>query len=950
MYEFVMSRTYAVEDPDKQVGTFDPNNAPSLPIGLVKNVGENKMIICIDSAYFLPDGAYFSAYMALDFPGANKRIAFAAKDIKFNPEGIIGSEQSKLMLVSEHIIDLGENTRLRLPPDGRNYVSWDCNGFQSVNLGGEFILSKKIVVDAADTSKNVIAGFEINVQDIQNIVTTVNFTPFKIRGLEDFEFKVTQATVDMSDYENPTVQLPQCYHEIYPDDINLWRGFHLSYLEVQLPEKMSAHEEPTQIYAQNMFIDDAGVTGSFGANNILSVNKGDANGWGFSIDNLNLGLTVNELTSGGMAGMIKVPIMNDNALDYSALITKNELTGKPDYFFSASPDQPMALGGLHSTLTINPSSALSMSVKNHKFDPKLVLNGDWKLNNPRAKFDGIEFQNVTIVTGFPYVTNGQFDLVGTQGGSKMAKFPISLNALTLGINNGEVGMQANVGLNLGDSTKTNISVTSGFSIFAKTELVNDRPSFVFDRFNIHTIDIDLQTNAFTLKGLINFMKDDPIYGDGFQGGINIEIPKVLGDGNPIAMYTIFGKVNSYKYWAVDVTVPLPLPSEITGFTDGLRLGTSVVLTQISGGLSWHMDNTRSVQSIIDKVKGPGAFDDALSPDYIPDNSKSIGFSAGVGFRYQPPGTPGETAEQLLNGEVIFQIEFNSNGGLSNVLLAGNAYGFAKKSEILSGGAKRYAKGTIAVGFDCDQKVFDLQMTADAQFDGVLTASIWSQLYISPNLWFFHFGKPSARCYATVLNFATFDTYFMVGQNLEPMPPPPPQVSSVLGGLSSGRDNTAIANGTGFATGASLNVAVGGGHQRVFRKWHAYAGGNFGVGFDMTMVRYASGTHCVGMTEPIGANLWYMQGQLYSYGGMSAGAAKLETDGDWNIQYDQNGNPIILNNYTVISASMAMLLQGQFPNPSYVYGGVNLQASIFNIFNLDLTMDFEYGTDCQIVSP
>ncbi|UKN01168.1 hypothetical protein K6119_15670 [Paracrocinitomix mangrovi] len=966
MYDFVMSKTHAVEDPDKQVGTFDPDNAPSLPIGLVKKIGETKYIICIDSAYFLTDGAYFSAYMALEFPGGNKKIAFAAKDIKFNPEGIIGSEQSKLMLVSEHFIELGEHTKLRLPDDGRNYVSWSCNGFESVNLAGEFIFSKEILIPVGDTSQNVTASFDINVQDLQNVMTTVDFSPFTVKGLSDFEFTVTEATVDMSDYENPNVTLPQCYQETYPDDIKLWRGFHLKYLEVQLPEKMSAHDDPTEIYAQNMFIDEAGVTGTFGANNVLSVGEGDANGWGFSIDNINVGLTVNELTSGGMAGEIKVPIMNNNALDYSALISKNEITGKPDYLFSASPDQPMNIGGLFSKLTIDQSSTLSMTVKNDLFNPTLVLNGDWSLTNPNANFEGLDFQNVTLVTEFPYVTNGQFSLVPTptdsssadstntqndpeQSTAKMAKFPISINALQLGVNNGDIGIQANVGLSLGDTAKTDITVSSGFSIFARTETVNNKPSLVFDRFNIQTIEIDLNTNAFGLKGLINFMDDHPIYGDGFEGGIDLTIPKVLGDKNPIVMYTVFGKVNGYKYWAVDVTAPMPLPTAIKGYADGVRVGTSVVLTQISGGLSWHMDNTRSVQTIMDKVKSPVTYENAFSPDYIPDNTKSIGFSAGVGFRYQPVGTESEVSEKLLNGEVIFQIEFNSNGGLSNVLLAGNAYGFAKKSEILSSQAKKYAKGTIAVGYDCDNKIFDLQMTADAQFEGALTASIWSQLYISPSLWYFNFGKPSARCYANALNFATLDAYFMVGQNLEPMPPPPPQVSSVLGGLGNGRDNNAIVNGTGFATGASLMVAVGGGYKKVFNKWHAYADAYFGAGFDLTMVKYASGTHCSGMTEPIGANLWYMQGQLYAYGGMSAGAAKLELDSNDNIQYDQYGNPIILNNFTVISASMAMLLQGQFPNPSYVYGGINLQANIFNIFNLNVTMDFDYGTTCQIIN-
>lgn len=945
MYDFVMSRTSAVEDPDKQVGTFDPDNAPSLPIGLVKTIGENKYIICIDSAYFLPDGAYFSAYMAIEFPGGDKKIAFAAEDIKFNPEGIIGGEQSKLMLVSEHYIGLGKNTQLYLPADGSNYVSWTCNGFESVNLNGAFIFSKNIL-EPADGADNVTASFEVNVQDIQNVVATVGFSPFTVKGMKDFEFEITQATVDMSDYENPSAPLPSCYNEIYGEDINLWRGFHLAYLEVELPEKMSAHDEPTQIYAQHMFIDDAGVTGTFGANNVLSLNKGDASGWSFSVNNINVGLTVNQVTSGGMVGQIKVPMMNNNALNYTALITKNETTGKPDYMFTAAPDQPVELNAFNSTLTLDETSNLNMAVQNDKFKPSLVLNGDWALNNPKAKFQGIEFQNVTFVTQYPYITNGQFGLVSPIQ-AELGNFKVSLNQLSLGVNQGQVGLATNIGLNLGDTAKTNISVEGGFAVYANVGQVQGKPTLEFDRLAVNSVLIDVSTNAFQMEGVINFANDHPVYGDGFNGGLEIAIPKALKD-RKIAMYCYFGKVNNYRYWAVDVTAPLPLPTS-PAFADGVRLGTSIVLTQITGGLSYHMDNTRSVQSIMDAAKNPITAVNTMSSEYIPDNSKSIGFSAGVGFRYQPVGTASSVSEKLLNGEVIFQIEFNSNGGLSNILLAGTAYGFAEKSKILSSQAQNYAKGTVAVGFDCDNDIFDLQLTADAKFAGALEASIWSQLYISPDLWYFHFGKPSNRCYVTAYNFATLNAYFMVGQNLEPMPPPPPQVSSVLGGLSNGRDQNAIVNGTGFAAGAGLDVDAGGGYLRVFRKWHAYAGAYFGAGFDLTMVKYAPGTHCSGSSGEIGAKLWYMQGQLYAYGGLSAGAAKLECDNDWNIQYDQYGQPIILKNFTVISASMAMLLQGKFPNPSYVYGGINMQASIFNIFNLNLTMDFDFGTDCQIVN-
>ena len=227
-----------VQNPERQVGNFNPDSMPSLPIGIAKEVGQTMVIIAIDSAYFLSDGAYFSAYMALDFPNADVPLAFAAKDIKFNPKGIIGGEQSKLMLVSEHLIDVGPNTKLLLPDDGSNYVRWSCNGFESVNLHGYFLFEDGMLSPAAESGDTVVtAEFEVNVTDVHNMMAMVDFSPFVVKGMEDFSFTVTSAYVDMSDYSNPlNVNMPACYHENYPDDINLWRGFYLQYFSVQLPE------------------------------------------------------------------------------------------------------------------------------------------------------------------------------------------------------------------------------------------------------------------------------------------------------------------------------------------------------------------------------------------------------------------------------------------------------------------------------------------------------------------------------------------------------------------------------------------------------------------------------------------------------------------------------------------------------------------------------------------
>lgn len=78
------------------------------------------------------------------------------------------------------------------------------------------------------------------------------------------------------------------------------------------------------------------------------------------------------------------------------------------------------------------------------------------------------------------------------------------------------------------------------------------------------------------------------------------------------------------------------------------------------------------------------------------------------------------------------------------------------------------------------------------------------------------------------------------------------------------------------------------------------------------------------------NYWYLQGQLYAGMGINLGATYGNQD------------------MTIISGNVAALLQAKMPKPTYVFGGIHVDASLFGIFNLDFTADFEFGENCVIV--
>jgi hypothetical protein len=915
LYEKVMAITNAVDDPNRQVGEFDPYNSPSLPIGIVKEINGTKYIIAIDSAFFIRDKAFFSAYMAIQLPNADKKIAFAAKNIQFNPKGVIGGNLARLMLVSDHLIDLGPNTKLHLKADGSNFVNWSCNGFESVNIRGHFLLSDRIVEPANESDTCVSAMVDFNVQDVQNILVGVAMTPFKIKGIENYEFTISQAYADLSDHKNPPgVAMPLCYQEIYASDISLWRGFYLQNLTVKLPRSMGNGDERTTIYANNIFIDDAGVTGAFGATNLLSLSDGKTQGnWGLSIKNLTIGLTTNELTKGALAGELEVPFMDNNAMEYSATISKNPRSEKLDYQFTVQPDEEVNISSFNSTISLNPTSVVTMSIENEQFKPKLILNGDWTLDNKNAKLKGIAFQNLTILPSAPYVSGGTFSLVGDAGTAKAVNFPISVSAIGIGVTGSKPTFRVDVGLNFGsdeNDSPNNFSATTSARIkcLVQEDEFTGKQEWEFDSFGLTTIALAANTAAFRLNGMINFIEDDPVFGDGFKGGVEISVGNVIQD---ISLKCMFGKLPTYRYWLVEGSVPV-----------NISLG-SITLNKLIGGLSYHVENTETVDDIMAAANAPlPPLNELISPYYIPNEEVGIGFKAGVGFFRRP--------EKSLNGEVIFGIQFNAAGGLRDILLTGEAYTMVTKAERAS--SSRYGRGTVAILYDNQEKILDAQFDLVLSFDDAVTANIWAKLYLSRDLWYFWLGTPDERCRANIVNFATASAYLMFGQNLPPMPPPPPQVAGVLGEISSGRNADEIAAGNGLATGMSLDVGFN--SSIGWGDYSLYAIGSAGIGFDMTLYKYDSGAHCAGEEGSFGANYWYLNGQVYAYGSISAGITGVCLGKSFDV--------------TLISASMAMLLQGKLPKPTYVYGGLYLQAKLFNVINLEHTMEFSAGTNCDIV--
>ncbi len=928
----VISILHKVEQENRITGNISPDSLSSLPVGIMKEIGNTRYIIAIDSAKFLPDGAFFNAYMAIEFPGSGKRLAFAARNIKFNPSGVVGGNQARLVLVSDHTITLTPDLKLHIPADGNNFIEWDCNGFKGIGLKGEFLFSKGLLIpDSTQTwDRQVKATFQCYATDINNILVSANITPFCVKGLRGWSFVVTNASVDMSSVANaPGMTFPVAY----PEQTLLWQGFFLKEFRVKLPPEMPGNGERTTISARNLIIDHTGLTGMFIASDIFSFGEGNMNGWEFSLDELSLHFLCNKVSGGGMKGKLRVPLMDSGqALLYTANISYDPLRNETDYLFAISPKENVDFKIFRAKVDLYPSSSITVIRDNGVLKPKAVLNGRITFNDQKVNTPKLDFQQLTLITEAPYLVNGIFALSGS-GSSRAANYPVSISSIGIVVNPNTPKIKLDLAFNLMQDASQSISATTRLFLEGKIEKEYvsslgefpkpiEKTKWKFERVQIGGIALEVNTAPFYLKGIASFRENDPDYGNGFFGTLKFMVRDVMKD---TAVTTACFGHTTFRYWYVDAFVPVSIP-----------LGpapSSITITRIIGGLYHHMKPQRNEPGPCIAALTQNFTGQSSTQRYYPDELVAVGFKAGCSFKYSP-------SEKAANGDVMLELMFNTSGGLSRVSLDGNIYMMASITERTLKPAP--VKGTASILFDPPNRIFDATFSVTMVAANVMSAHGYAKIHIDPQTWYFAAGRPTQPASVNIINVASGSAYFMIGNTLEPMAPVPSQVSALVSsaGLNAMRDNNALASGSGFCGGIRFASSF----YKEFGKdfFTVYGGFAYGVGFDMMLLNYGPNAHCVNSSAPAGLNGWVASGQLYIYLQGSIGV-KGHIEPDWCHSNWCQGDFDI----TILSGSIAALVSGKAPNPSWLQGEVACTYSILGIVNGSFSFSFEAGYNCTI---
>lgn len=939
----VLSLVNTVEEGNNFIEELSPDSIASLPFGMIKQIGQARYIIAVDSIKFRPTGAFFSAYAAIDFPGSEKKLAFEAVNIKFNPKGVVGGNQARLMLVSEHTIRINNNVKLKLKPDGNNFVEWDCNGFKGISLKGHFVFSKgKLRPDTTQTQDSVVtASFQIYTNDIHNFVAQVNVTPFTMEGLKGWSFRVDNATVDMSELVNvPGMIFPAGYTNPNMVTSQMWTGFYLQALKVKLPTEISKTGERTEIQVNNLLIDNMGVTGLFQVNNVLSTSEGSMSGWGFSIDELGAGFICNQLSSGHVKGKVNIPIMDSaQALVFTANLNYNPNYKEVDYNFVISAANNLKFNVVSAEVNLLNTSAISIAKQNGLFKPSAVLNGYISFNNSKFNTNGgqLLFQNLTITTVSPYLTNGVFTLHNIGSQTKAAKYPVSIGDITFGLDMGSPIMGFSITLNVADNPNSGFSIGTKLRVKGKLEeyqqsytgeapVTLTKTKYKFDKVVIDGVSLGIKTSAFELNGLIIFRNDDPVYGDGFFGEISFSIPSVLP--SPAGVSVCFGSKDNYRYFYYSATIPTSIP-----------LGNiPITLNKLVGGVYYHMTpmlNSQSQFINASKTLPVTGSNNALA--YTPDPNMGLGFKGGVGFHYSP-------SEKTVNGDVMLEIAFTSSGGLSFVKLTGDVYCMATVAERPTAPVK----GNVTIQFDAENKVFDANATIWINAYNAITGTGSTKFHIEPGIWYVSVGKPSSPNNINILNLVNATSYFMVGNSIEPAQAPPPEVSNIISqsGLQANRNQSQLQSGQGFCTGAKIYSHINKTFGMSF--FQVYSAFNFGLGFDMMMMNYGQTAHCSGSGQKVGLNGWLASGNMYFY---MQGNVGIKGDLKWQPGCDCSKAACFCKDFdfNIFNGGVAAIVSGKMPKPLYLSGTFGCYYEIFGKVSGSFNYDYTYGEDCNIIN-
>ncbi len=961
-----INETFArIAEKNAYVESLDYNDLPMvhLPIGMKRTISGMEVTIAVNRFALGPAhselGVYAKAVIPQSEDGRRLVLFFGAEGIKGTHSGGLAGEVKLSLLQDIEIPFNGGNTTLVLKggfnrsrgvAESNTYMTINCDGFKNLALDAEVHFPTSLMASATN-GEQVVGRFSTVIDSWDDLLVSMSLPSFEIKGLKGYVFDVRDVVFDFSSIRNSTdIRFPSEYEQGFlPDERTLWRGVYAKNVSVTLPKAFSN----ARFSAENLVIDDNGITGIFAADSVLRFDKGSASGWRFSVDRFAMQLVASELVSSELKGRLGLPFKGKTtALAYEGFMQMNNR-----YTLAVRPDSILNFSIFNAEAQLDPNSYVKLDLIEDQFVPEAVLHGQMSLGKANEldslsssddfKLASLKFRNLRLSTRAPYISVEAF---GYEGEAKLGNFPLSIHQLELGANDRGAHLRLGAGLNLGEklfSGKTNITLRAAY----RDNLWH------YEGMEVSEIALDAKiADKIALVGKLHWHRDDAVYGNGFTGDILLSLG--LSESSKVSwkVRAGFGRKESNSYWYAD---------GLGTFPQGVPIFAPMTLKGIGGALTY------GVRAEGQSAEG-GKF---RSAQYIPDESKGLGFKASTLFEIS------KTAE----GEAALEMLFSRSGGLSMVGFYGYAQ-FPKDPKTEVSEEERLAQQHRVIpsnlgeqmkqGGDFEKVLGDLNIKnlPEALKGANISGSIFMQLdldnnslhavskvyvsspagviagagpeglagrgvlHIDPKEWYLHLGTPATpiglKLKVGSLLAVKSDAYLMAGSRIPGMPAPPQEVASLIGQdisrLSLGRNLDALSTGKGFAFGSKLGVRTGDLQFAIM-----YANFNAGLGFDVMLKDYGQ-AQCRGRSGTIGLNGWYAQGQAYAYLQGELGV-KIKL---WFVRV----------RVPVIRGGAAALLQAGLPDPAFFKGYLGVNLNVLGLVKGRARFKLTIGEECEVVTP
>jgi len=914
-----------------------------------KNLNYGIIIYNID---ILPDRAVFSAGIAFRDPKSNQLIAFKADNINFsNSNGLTGP--IKLFLLSDVELKFGNCADILLfAGPQKTYATFECKGLKEFSIEGLVQFNNQLLLPVDDSgqiinNKKLNANFSIVAKSWSDLLTSISIAPFQIKGLKDFVFTISDATIDLSETNNfGGMIFPQPYQE-ESNSIQIWEGFYLKKGSVKLPNHFKSNaNKRTELGVENLLIDEWGFSGIIFGKNIMSFEKGSIANWPFSIDRIELAIARNEITFGQIEGEIGLPILPDTSrLAYTGYIGCND-----NYGFQIKVKKNLSIPALKvAQLNLTPNSFIDFKIQNGVVNLESNFNGSLNIAHqtntsqsaPNFNFPDIVFQRLRVANTEPHFDIAYLGLQNKASSTQqMGNYPLQIERIGIFNSGNEKVLQIKCALNLMDK----ISVKTGVNISA----IYKNNKLLLNGLLLDAIEVNSSISCFSLNGKLQFIRQDPTYGNGLSGTIQFKMKQpAIQAGASI----LFGTINQHRYWYVDANAIWDQP--------GLPFLPGIEINGFLGG-AWHgMRERNSTDPIPQNDLGLTA----SGKSYLPDTKASLGFRAGLYIR----STGGTNESKPFIAKTAFEIQFNRNFGINQIDIFGNAEFMTKKTALNASDLKQntnalpsqynwknYLNNFQPVGnisspfllnFDFVKQVYQahfavyIQGLAQDKIIGCGPRGFAGEVaaYFSRSKWYLHIGTPQqalgVKMKLNTLGYAQVNAYFMAGKDLPPALPLPHEITSIIGSKNADamRHLEALNTGNAFAFGARMALEIGseGGEKNVSIYAHLKAL----IGLDINVRSTNNSALCAVNNEVPGINGWFANGQLYAYLQGRVGAS-VQTKS-------------IQSRFDLITLTTASQLYCEGPKPFYSSGSTNIKVNIAGIINKQLKLNFQIGEPCEM---